>query len=250
MKFCGIRPRWRTTTPRKSWTATGSRSRNQRRVMELAGWRLCGRSPRPPRFWFYSVSPVVKECETLPTSRSSLHDRQHIAGIHGDALSGEHFLDGPLLRRFDFVLHLHRLHHQHARARLHCIAFPHQYAHHFAGHGRRQLSRTVIIRGAGATMQRARIAHLAGESRAAHPQVPVIILVPGNALRLDLVSLVADTEGKHVRPNQHRINRDFVAVQTARPPALGSLDFEPVILAVDGDVVKHKNGASDKTPGS
>jgi hypothetical protein len=58
--------------------------------------------------------------------------------------------------------------------------------------------------------------------------------------RLDLVSLVANAQGKYVRPRQHGIDRDFVAVQAARPSTLGSLDFEPVMLAVDADVVEHK----------
>ncbi len=55
----------------------------------------------------------------LPSRAKLLHDRQHIPGIHRRALSDGQLQNDTLLRRLDFVLHLHRFDHHHTLSGFH-----------------------------------------------------------------------------------------------------------------------------------
>src|SRR5215469_10834287 len=60
------------------------------------------------------------------------------------------------------------------------------------------------------------------------------------ALAFDLVRPSANDYRKHIPPRQHGIYLDGPPIETTLPPPVQSTQFEPVILAVDVDVVGHK----------
>src|SRR5438477_12434692 len=61
-----------------------------------------------------------------------------------------------------------------------------------------------------------------------------------NALALHFVGLVADAQRKYIGPRQHRVDFDFGSIEAAGPATVRSIQVEPVVLAVDGDVVSHE----------
>src|SRR5277367_25824 len=61
------------------------------------------------------------------------------------------------------------------------------------------------------------------------------------AFPLDLVGIPADQDRKHIASRQYCVNLDFTAVQPASPACFSALQLEPIIFAVDGDVVNHRN---------
>src|SRR5271165_277831 len=192
MRFCGTPPKLRTTSRRRSSTATAWRS-------------------------------------------SSLHDRQHIAGIHRGALGNKNILDRPPLGRLDLVLHFHRFNHKHPVSGLDLGSPIHQHADNLARHGGRQFPGTVIVRRPNAAAQRSRIANFCRKAGASDPEM----LVACNAFALHFVGFVADAEREDVRPRQHRVHLDRATVEAAQPAPFGALKLEPVILAVDDDFVSH-----------
>ena len=64
--------------------------------------------------------------------------------------------------------------------------------------------------------------------------------IRGGALALDLISFAADENGKHVAARKHSIHLEFFAIQPALPASVRALQFQAVVFAVDGDVVKHR----------
>ena len=68
--------------------------------------------------------------------------------------------------------------------------------------------------------------------------------VGGYALSLHLIGLVGDADREHIRASHDRVNLDPTTVEAARPAAIGAIQFEPIALAIDGDVVRHKNQSS------
>ena len=58
--------------------------------------------------------------------------------------------------------------------------------------------------------------------------------VAADAFAFHFVSLVADAERKHIGPRQDSVDFDFASIEPARPAAFGSIEIEPVALAIDG----------------
>ena len=63
--------------------------------------------------------------------------------------------------------------------------------------------------------------------------------VHGSTLTLDLIGLADNQNRQHVPARQHGINLHRVAIHAANPTPVHSLEFEPVVLPVDVDVVSH-----------
>src|SRR5712692_3250511 len=62
-----------------------------------------------------------------------------------------------------------------------------------------------------------------------------------SALALDFVCLTIDQDGEHVAPRKHGVNLDLATIQPALPALTCPVQFQPVPLPVDGDVVDHEN---------
>src|SRR6266851_1822350 len=66
----------------------------------------------------------------------------------------------------------------------------------------------------------------------------------GETLGFDLVSLIADSQRKHVRTNQDSVGFDLASVEMAAPAAFRrAVEFEAAVLAFDDDVVSHGSGS-------
>src|ERR1700722_1177027 len=65
-----------------------------------------------------------------------------------------------------------------------------------------------------------------------------------NTFALHFVSLIADAERNHIGPYQHSVDFDFASIEATRPATVRSIEIEPEVLAVDGDVVSHEKQLS------
>src|SRR5208283_2817206 len=63
-------------------------------------------------------------------------------------------------------------------------------------------------------------------------------------LPLNLVGFPPNQNRKHISPGKHCVHLHLTPIQTAPPACFCPLQFEPVIFAIDGDVVHHKRSAS------
>jgi len=82
----------------------------------------------------------------LASRRASLNNCEHVTSVHGRADINIQRDYRSTLRRFHFVLHLHRFDYDYARAGFDLIADPDQHAHDFAGHGCDDAGRLVGVR--------------------------------------------------------------------------------------------------------
>src|SRR5215469_7045883 len=188
-----------------------------------------------------SGSGGTVECPTHARRkrRGSFDNRQHVSRIDGAAFGGDQLLHDSRPGGLDFVLHLHGLDHEDALAGFDLGFFRDQQAHDLAGHGRDQLSRALFVGArALAAAQGSGIAQFGGIAHRAEPQVEV----GGGALTFDLVRLAVDDDREHVPPGKNRIYLDLAAVEAALPMAVNAVEFQAVVLAVDGDVVDHELG--------
>src|ERR1700676_906145 len=117
MKSCGTPPRSRIIMRKRSSTATGWKSKS------CLSSRKCSSGDSRPRLSFERSSTVL------------LDNCQHVSGVHRGACADQNLLDSSLLRRFDFVLHLHRFDHEYAGTSLDFVSVAHQHANDLARHG-------------------------------------------------------------------------------------------------------------------
>src|SRR5581483_2596724 len=111
-----------------------------------------------------------------------------------------------------------------------------KYADDLPRHRRMQLLRPFdAAAGSAAAAERARIAHINREARALHPQVQV----GGGALALHLERLPIDNQRQHVGTGDHGVNVELLAIEFALPAIFQLVQFELVVLAVDGNLVNH-----------
>jgi hypothetical protein len=96
---------------------------------------------------FWELAAWLKSAKVQERIVLSLHDRQYIPSIHGRALRGQDFLHHTLLRRLDFVLHLHGFHDQYALAGFDLGFLRHQYSHDPSRHRSYQLSGAARVPG-------------------------------------------------------------------------------------------------------
>jgi hypothetical protein len=68
--------------------------------------------------------------------------------------------------------------------------------------------------------------------------------VPTDPLALHFVSLVAEAKRDDIGARQHGVDFYIAAIEAARPTAVRSVEIEPVVLAVDGNVVGHQSQLS------
>src|SRR5579862_4614607 len=65
----------------------------------------------------------------------------------------------------------------------------------------------------------------------------------GNVFAFDLVGFPSDQDRKHIAPCQNCVDLDFATIQAAAPACVRTLEFKPVILSVDRNVIEHKKVA-------
>jgi hypothetical protein len=63
--------------------------------------------------------------------------------------------------------------------------------------------------------------------------------LPGHSFALHFTRSIADAYRQHIRSRQHGVDFNFASIDPARPPTPRPIEVEPVVLAVNGDVVIH-----------
>ncbi len=103
--------------------------------------------PETPGMWVLGAGCLAQERKVQERIVLLLDDRQHVPSIHGRALCSQDFLHHTLLRRLDFVLHLHGFHDQYALASFDLGFLRHQYSYDPSRHWSYQLSGAARVPG-------------------------------------------------------------------------------------------------------
>jgi hypothetical protein len=94
----------------------------------------------------------------------------------------------------------------------------------------------MIVDGPNAAAKGAGIADFHSKSYAADPKMQLV----AHAFAFHLVSFVTETKRKDVGTREDGIHFDLAPIDAARPAAFDLIKVEPVVPAVDGDIVGHK----------
>ncbi len=70
--------------------------------------------------------------------------------------------------------------------------------------------------------------------------------IAGDSFTLHFICLGADSQREYVGAREHGVDFDLAAIQLTMPTALDLVQIEPVVLAVDGDVVVHEKQFADR----